>query len=103
MARSRFTFAPAVLVGLGAGLLAGSAGAQQPSQAQIAAIRSACPSDFRAKCAGVTPGGADALACLRGNVGTLSPASMIPSLCVTVALIASMIWGAVFAFQNKVL
>jgi hypothetical protein len=45
---------------------------QQPSPEQVGAIRSACRSDFMARCAGVTPGGADALACLRKNVAQLS-------------------------------
>jgi hypothetical protein len=49
------------------------AASQQPSPEQVGAIRSACRSDFMARCAGVTPGGADALACLRKNVAQLSP------------------------------
>ena len=48
--------------------------AQQPSQAQVNAIRSACRSDFQAHCAGVQPGGSAALACLKKNVAALSPA-----------------------------
>jgi hypothetical protein len=51
---------------------AGSAAAQQPSQAQVNAIRAACRSDFQAHCAGVQPGGAAALACLKKNVAALS-------------------------------
>jgi hypothetical protein len=46
---------------------------QQPSPEQVSAIRSSCRSDFMSRCAGVTPGGADALACLRKNVAQLSP------------------------------
>jgi hypothetical protein len=49
------------------------AGAQAPTQAQQSAIRSACPSDFRAHCAGVQPGGQAALACLQQNMAKLSP------------------------------
>jgi hypothetical protein len=48
------------------------AAAQQPSQEQISAIRSACRSDFMANCSGVTPGGRDALECLKRNLGKLS-------------------------------
>jgi hypothetical protein len=54
-------------------LLAGEALAQQPSQDQIAAIRSSCRADYQAKCAGVQPGGPEALACLKKNIATLSP------------------------------
>jgi hypothetical protein len=46
--------------------------AQQPSQAQIAVIRSSCRSDFFANCSGVQPGGKDALECLKRNLGKLS-------------------------------
>ncbi|SEE45455.1 hypothetical protein SAMN05519104_6164 [Rhizobiales bacterium GAS188] len=48
--------------------------AQQPSQAQIGAIRSACPADYRAHCAGVPTGGAAALECLQKNLASLSRA-----------------------------
>lgn len=47
--------------------------AQQPTDAQISAIRSACRSDFMANCSGVQPGGRDALQCLQRNVANLSP------------------------------
>jgi hypothetical protein len=50
------------------------AGAQQPSQAQISAIRSSCAADYRAHCAGVPTGGMPALNCLRQNVDKLSAA-----------------------------
>ena len=50
------------------------ANAQQPTQAQQSAIRSACPSDFRANCSGVQPGGQAALSCLQQNMAKLSPA-----------------------------
>jgi hypothetical protein len=49
------------------------AAAQQPSEAQVSAIRSACRGDFQASCAGVQPGGSAALACLKKNVAALSP------------------------------
>lgn len=48
--------------------------AQQPSQAQISAVKSACPADYRAHCASVPPGGQASLACLQKNLASLSPA-----------------------------
>ena len=53
--------------------LAGQAGAQ-PSPAQKDAVRANCRSDFISNCRGVTPGGADALNCLRQNAAKLAPA-----------------------------
>jgi hypothetical protein len=53
--------------------MAGRASAQQPSQEQIGAIRSACRADYQARCVGVQPGGPEALACLKKNVAMLSP------------------------------
>ena len=53
-------------------LIGPGARAQQPSQDQIAAIRASCRSDFMANCSGVTPGGKDALECLKRNLGKLS-------------------------------
>lgn len=47
--------------------------AQQPSQAQINTVRSACRSDYMAHCASIPPGGKPALACLQKNVASLSP------------------------------
>jgi hypothetical protein len=44
-----------------------------PTAAQQSAMRSNCRNDFMSKCSGVTPGGKDALACLQGNVASLSP------------------------------
>jgi hypothetical protein len=44
-----------------------------PTAAQQSAMRSACRSDFMSHCAGVSPGGKDALACLQRNVAALSP------------------------------
>jgi Cysteine rich repeat len=63
-----------VLILLGLAGWSGPAAAQQPSQEQISAIRSACRADFQAQCAGVQPGGQAALACLKKNVAALSPA-----------------------------
>ena len=51
-----------------------AAPAQQPSSAQISAIRSACRSDYPKVCAGVPTGGAPALQCLQQNKAKLSAA-----------------------------
>ncbi len=55
-------------------LSATTAQAQQPSQAQRDALRQSCRSDFIANCSGVTPGGKDALDCLKRNLTNLSSA-----------------------------
>ena len=49
------------------------ASAQQPSQAQISAVRSSCRSDYMAHCSSVPPGGKASLACLQKNMASLSP------------------------------
>jgi hypothetical protein len=46
--------------------------AKKPSSAQIAAIRSACRSDYQKVCAGVPTGGAPALQCLEKNKSKVS-------------------------------
>ena len=46
--------------------------ANKPSSAQVAAIRSACRSDYQQNCAGVPTGGAAALNCLQKNKENLS-------------------------------
>jgi hypothetical protein len=46
----------------------GQAAAQQPSQDQIAAVKSNCRSDFMAKCWGVPRGGTEAFQCLKKNL-----------------------------------
>ena len=51
---------------------AASAPAKKPSSAQIAAIRSACRSDYPKVCAGVPTGGAPALQCLEKNKSKVS-------------------------------
>ncbi|MBB6308447.1 hypothetical protein [Xanthobacter tagetidis] len=51
---------------------AGTAAAQTPTSAQQQALKASCQSDFRANCAGVSPGGQAALACLQKNVAQLS-------------------------------
>jgi hypothetical protein len=45
----------------------------QPTQAQRNAVKSTCRSDFMAQCSGVTPGGSEALGCLRQNAASLAP------------------------------
>lgn len=54
--------------------LAHAASAQGASEEQRAAIRAACRSDYIAHCAGIPPGGAQALACLREHLASASPA-----------------------------
>jgi hypothetical protein len=53
---------------------AASSTAKKPSSAQVAAIRSACRSDYPTVCAGVPTGGAPALQCLEKNKAKLSAA-----------------------------
>ena len=59
---------------LGLAAWSGPAAAQQPSEAQVNAIRASCRGDFQAHCPGVQPGGSAAFACLKKNVAALSPA-----------------------------
>ncbi|WP_428484496.1 cysteine rich repeat-containing protein [Rhodopila sp.] len=54
--------------------VAGAAGAQQPSQAQISAIKQSCRSDYQSNCASVPTGGSAALQCLQQHQADLSPA-----------------------------
>jgi hypothetical protein len=51
---------------------AASTPAKRPSDAQVAAIRSACRSDYQKVCAGVPTGGAPALQCLEKNRAKVS-------------------------------
>src|SRR6202795_5248709 len=53
---------------------AADAAAKKPSSAQVAAIRSACRSDYQKVCAGVPTGGAAALQCLEKNKSKVSGA-----------------------------
>jgi hypothetical protein len=46
----------------------------QPSAAQQNAIKQNCRNDFMAHCAGVQPGGTEALTCLQNNTAKLAPA-----------------------------
>jgi hypothetical protein len=52
--------------------MATGAFAQGPSEAQRAAVKSACRSDYMAHCASVTPGGKEALECLAQHMSSLS-------------------------------
>lgn len=54
--------------------LATPAFAQAPSDAQRAAIKSNCRSDYIAHCSSIPPGGAASLQCLQQNMGSLSAA-----------------------------
>jgi len=63
------------LLGVIAALVIPASGAfaQQPTQQQAAAIRSACRSDYTSHCSNVPTGGTAALQCLRDHVSELSP------------------------------
>jgi outer membrane biosynthesis protein TonB len=60
-------FAAGLLVALAAPALA-----QQPTEAQINAIRSNCRSDFLSNCSGVPRGGPEAVRCLKDHMDKLS-------------------------------
>jgi hypothetical protein len=45
---------------------------QQPTQAQVGAIRQACRADYQTHCASVPTGGPEALNCLKENAASLS-------------------------------
>jgi hypothetical protein len=66
--------APATAAPPAAGTAAATkpAATRKPNQAQVAAIRSACRSDYQKNCAGVPTGGAAALQCLEKNKSKLS-------------------------------
>jgi hypothetical protein len=44
-----------------------------PPRAELAVLRQACGRDYQANCAGVRPGGGQAIACLAANQARLSP------------------------------
>jgi hypothetical protein len=46
--------------------------AQQPTQAQVTAIKQACRGDYQSYCASIPTGGSAALQCLQSNVASLS-------------------------------
>src|SRR5262245_61790946 len=64
---------PLLLAGFLVALAFNTIAAQEPTQAERDAIRSACRSDFMAHCASVQPGGKEALECLVKNDSQLSP------------------------------
>src|SRR5438445_10439069 len=57
---------------LATALFATAALAQTPSEAQRAAIKSECRSDYMAHCSSVPPGGEASLQCLQKNMSSLS-------------------------------
>ena len=61
-----------ILAGVVPGGWFDEASAQQPTPEQIAAIRQSCRSDFMSHCAGVQPGGREALQCLKRNAASVS-------------------------------
>lgn len=54
--------------------IAGIANAQQPSSAQINAVKQNCRSDYQSLCSAVPPGGQASLNCLSQHAAQLSPA-----------------------------
>jgi hypothetical protein len=66
--------APAVAAPPPATAQPSSAGTSKPSQAQLRNVRQACGVEYRMHCAGIPPGGAASIACLKRNVRTLSDA-----------------------------
>jgi len=73
--REAFRRAAALTGFLSAAMLAttASAMAQAPTQAQRAAIKSQCRSDYMAHCSSIAPGGAASLQCLQKNMASLAP------------------------------
>ena len=69
LSRSVATLACVVIVVSVASL---TALAQQPTDEQRSAIRSACRADYQANCASVPPGGMASLQCLQKNMASLS-------------------------------
>jgi hypothetical protein len=64
--------APPAAVAVPSAPLPSAAPARRPTQQQIGAIRAACRSDFISHCAGVQPGGAEALQCLERSKAEVS-------------------------------
>lgn len=60
-----------------AGLATTHALAQAPTDAQRAAIKSSCRSDYMAHCASVPPGGMASLQCLQKNMASLSSSCQV--------------------------
>lgn len=72
MTRIRLSNGLRLLVGLLLFHLAGTAAAQQPSQAQIGAIKQSCRTDYQSYCSSVPTGGSAAMQCLQEHMGSLS-------------------------------
>src|SRR6187200_1923493 len=68
----RFNHVWSAMLVVGALGAAGDAPAQQPSQAQLNALRSSCRGDYMAHCSSVPTGGAPALNCLKQHMPALS-------------------------------
>ncbi len=73
MRKPRSTAIPwlSVLLMISLGLVS-PAVAQKPSQAQISAVRQACPADYQTYCSNVPTGSSASLACLERNAQSLS-------------------------------
>ena len=71
----RVTASSGITLLVGLSLFAGlsTAAAQQPSQAQIGAVKQSCRTDYQSFCSGVPTGGSAALQCLQGHIASLSP------------------------------
>ena len=65
---------PKLVFGLMLCCLAGTAGAQQPTQAQTNAVKQSCRSDYQSYCSSVPTGGRASLQCLQQHQSDLSPA-----------------------------
>ncbi len=72
-AKPAATTAPATAPKAAAPKAAAGSAAGKPTDAQVAAIRSACRSDYPKVCAGVPTGGTPALQCLDKNKAKVSP------------------------------
>jgi hypothetical protein len=60
------------MIALGTAAFASGALAQQPTQAQASAIRSACRADYQANCSSVPAGGMASVQCLQQHMSSLS-------------------------------
>src|SRR6185295_7212951 len=69
---SRFNLVWSAMLAVATIGVAGDALAQQPSQAQLNALRSSCRGDYMAHCSSVPTGGAPALNCLKQHMAALS-------------------------------
>jgi hypothetical protein len=70
--KNSFTLRTIFAIAVSASGLQISTGMAAPTQAQQAAIRSSCQSDYRTYCSSVPTGGSEALQCLEKNVASLS-------------------------------